>query len=124
MLRPGGIAIIEVPAMPSLFDVYDKHLGHFRRYKMGELLQDLRSAGFEIVTRRHLGSLIFPLFWLYKRFNQRVLDRKGEKEAVVNALRTTRDNWLLDLSFRLEERLLRWTDLPFGIRCTITCRRP
>ena len=32
LLKPGGKILIEVPAMPSLFSVHDKMLGHFRRY--------------------------------------------------------------------------------------------
>src|SRR5205085_10979289 len=33
ILKPGGAAVIEVPAGPHLYDVYDKVLMHFRRYR-------------------------------------------------------------------------------------------
>jgi len=31
-IKPGGYVLIEVPALPSLFSVHDKVLGHYRRY--------------------------------------------------------------------------------------------
>src|SRR3979411_1354841 len=34
MLKPGGVAVIEVPAGPELFDDYDRELKHFRRYTL------------------------------------------------------------------------------------------
>ena len=37
VLRPGGRAVIVVPAGPRLYDYYDRFLGHERRYARGEL---------------------------------------------------------------------------------------
>lgn len=126
MLRPGGIAIIEVPAMPKLYDIYDKHVGHFRRYRMKDLLSDLRDTGFEVLSYNHLGIFIFPVFWLYKKRNQRFFERSEDeqKDAVVGALRSANKNWLLDIFFKLEAVIYRWIYIPFGIRCTVTCQRP
>lgn len=39
ILKPGGYAIIEVPASPNLYDFYDKQLKHFRRYALDKLSQ-------------------------------------------------------------------------------------
>ena len=36
ILRPGGIAHIEVPSGPWLYDLYDEILMHHRRYRIGE----------------------------------------------------------------------------------------
>jgi len=33
VLKPGGVVVFEVPAGPHLYDVYDKQLLHFRRYR-------------------------------------------------------------------------------------------
>ena len=59
MLKPGGVAVIEVPAGPELFDDYDRQLQHFRRYtlrgicsvveravKLGATLKRPRLVGF------------------------------------------------------------------------------
>ena len=53
ILKPGAIAAIEVPAGPDLYDIYDKQLLHFRRYRMRDLVQLVLKAGFEVVERSH-----------------------------------------------------------------------
>jgi SAM-dependent methyltransferase len=49
ILRPGGLAHIEVPADPPSFDLYDEVLMHFRRHRLGDLTTKAREAGFAIV---------------------------------------------------------------------------
>ncbi|HTC13560.1 MAG TPA: hypothetical protein VK692_05030, partial [Chthoniobacterales bacterium] len=43
ILKPGGLAHIEVPADPSSFDFYDEVLMHFRRYRLGDLTTKARA---------------------------------------------------------------------------------
>ena len=38
LLLPGGLVLIEVPALPALFSVHDEMLGHYRRYNKRSLL--------------------------------------------------------------------------------------
>jgi SAM-dependent methyltransferase len=47
-LKPGGFALISVPAWPELFTAHDSALGHFRRYRPGEFRARLRGAGLVI----------------------------------------------------------------------------
>ncbi len=77
VLKPGGVAVIEVPAGPHLYDAYDKYLRHFRRYKLDELCRIVETAGLRIVERSHLGFLIYPVFALTKRRNRRALHASG-----------------------------------------------
>lgn len=60
LLRPGGHALVLVPADPRLYTGVDKALGHFRRYTVQELAAKMRRAGFEVVETKgfnRLGSL-------------------------------------------------------------------
>jgi len=60
VLRPGGHALLLVPANPRLYTGVDRALGHFRRYTRNEMTAKLERAGFEIVESRgfnRLGSL-------------------------------------------------------------------
>jgi hypothetical protein len=41
---------------------------------MADLLDTLRTAGFEIVDRSHLGFFLFPGFWLVKKRNRHYLN--------------------------------------------------
>jgi SAM-dependent methyltransferase len=64
-LRPGGHVCIFVPAMPSLFSRYDRHLGHFRRYSLSEMKTKCELAGFKISLARRM-DLPGVLPWLVK----------------------------------------------------------
>jgi SAM-dependent methyltransferase len=44
-LRPGGHVVVSVPAFMSLFSWHDLRLGHYRRYRAGQLWQLVRAAG-------------------------------------------------------------------------------
>ena len=56
MLKPGGVAVIEVPAGPELFDDYDIELRHFRRYTLQGLRATIEGAGLEIERQNYLRS--------------------------------------------------------------------
>jgi SAM-dependent methyltransferase len=126
ILKPGGIAVIEVPAGPHLFDVYDEHLRHYRRYSLGGLTAMAVAAGLTIVERSHLGCLAYPGFALVKRRNQRYLAAHpdAKKRLVEGNITGTSGSRLLRLLFRGEEWLGRHVSFPFGIRCVLVCQRP
>ncbi len=56
-LRPGGHAIIIVPAEPSLYSPADKALGHYRRYTREGLEIVMREAGFITVHTKQVCKL-------------------------------------------------------------------
>ena len=107
ILRPGGVAVIEVPAGPELFDVYDELLMHHRRYTRSDLRQVLESSGFMIARFTHLGTFIYPPFYLVKQWNKRYLSRTkaAQRRVVARSIQTTRSNPLLSALLGLELRL-------------------
>jgi SAM-dependent methyltransferase len=125
ILRPGGIAVIEVPAGPNLFDVYDRHFMHHRRYRMGQLLSRLQMHGFTILDRTHLGFLVYPAFWAIKKRSRCYLKANAEQRRtiVLKHMRLARNSRLMHFIMRIENWLRDWIYLPFGIRCVITCKR-
>lgn len=64
-LRPGGHLFVFVPALPVLYSKFDKHIGHFRRYRRSELRSKLQEAGFRIKSLRWF-DLPGILPWLIK----------------------------------------------------------
>jgi len=126
ILKPGGVAIIEVPAGPQLYDVYDKCLMHWRRYSLGQLCATLREAGFEVVEQSHLGFFLYPGFWWVKKSNRRHLaaDLKTQRSVVARRIQSTGQSRLLHALMRFELWLGRWLRFPMGIRCLVTCRKP
>lgn len=124
ILKPGGIAIIEVPANQNLYDVYDQLLMHHRRYSLAGLRQIARDAGFQIIKQSHLGFFLYPGFWLTKQRNKRLLqDQSNHQQVVTQNIRTTRDNRLFDTLMRIELVLGKWVSYPYGIRCLLTCTK-
>jgi SAM-dependent methyltransferase len=60
-LVSGGLAVVSVPAMMSLYSQHDVALGHYRRYRLGELRALLGEAGLEVEQSSGIfHSLIAP----------------------------------------------------------------
>lgn len=125
ILRPGGIAHIEVPAGPALYDIYDELLLHHRRYRLRDLKALARRSGFEIVRATHLGVFIYPAFAASKLWNRRRLKLPAaEKQKIVaSQIRTTSTSRTLAWLLKLESKLGRWLNYPIGIRCVLVLRR-
>lgn len=119
VLKPGGVAYLEVPAGAWLYDVYDEWLRHYRRYTRTRVVSLARQAGLEPAWVSHLGCLVFPLFAFAKIRNQRLLAGSPEvkRAEVVRSIGASRTSRMLALALRLEERLGRLVRFPFGIRC-------
>jgi SAM-dependent methyltransferase len=120
VLRPGGRAVIVVPAGPGIYDYYDRFLGHERRYRRGELAAKGPMAGLNPLEECFLGSLLFPAFWLVKKRNRRrdyALAGEALERRVASDIATTRSSRTGHLACELERRLLAaGVRLPFGIR--------
>jgi SAM-dependent methyltransferase len=125
ILKPGGVAVIEVPAGPGLYDVYDKLLFHHRRYSMRELLAKVQRSGLKVVARSHLGFFLYPAFWATKKRGRRYLSAPEEvqKEIVSRNITTASSHPLMHKLMELEAALRRRIYYPFGIRNLITCQR-
>ncbi len=63
-LRPNGVLLLFVPALPFLFSRLDAYYGHFRRYRRDDLAGLVRKAGFEVSTVRYLDLIGVAPWWL------------------------------------------------------------
>lgn len=123
LVRPGGLAVITVPAMMSLWGSFDEYYGHYRRYEKQGLIKLLESAGFSEPKATYFMA---PLS-LAKRA------RKGDSRGTDDEMsaRFVRDchlpsalNELLKFVLRMEHRLLGKSDLGFGASLIATAKRP
>ena len=73
LLRPGGKAILLVPANPRLYCAIDAGVGHFRRYRLEELTGRMKEAGFRITLARHHNPIGALGWW----FSGKVLRKKS-----------------------------------------------
>lgn len=75
-LRPGGHLFINVPALQPLYSIFDKVLGHFRRYSRTGLTGELSGLSVRILECRYWGLLLLPI--LLARTVVFNLTRKGD----------------------------------------------
>ncbi len=121
ILKPGGIAVIAVPAWQILFGPHDKALGHHRRYRLGELRRLLTDVGFEHIYSSYYNSLLFPLIAPI-RLIQRFVHSNTTPSTDVS-LPPRFINSLLRQLLGFEKKLLRLTNLPLGISAIIVLRK-
>lgn len=84
VLKPGGRALVAVPAGMDLWSGHDVALGHVRRYDRAGLTAVIEGAGLQVVDLRSWNVLLRPIARLRRRHN----DSDSEMEQVhplVNA---------------------------------------
>lgn len=69
VLEPGGRLFIYVPAFEILFTSMDRHVGHVRRYRLGQLEARVREAGFDIDAAGYADALGFFATLVLKAFD-------------------------------------------------------
>ena len=65
-LLPEGKLVLYVPAFKLLFTEMDRRVGHFRRYRRGQLEQLVRAAGFRVLRSEYVDSAGFAAALLYR----------------------------------------------------------
>jgi len=67
VLRPGGIAVITVPALRMLWSDWDAALHHYRRYTKSSLLETIPGE-FEILHVNYINVAALPAVYLVRKF--------------------------------------------------------
>ncbi|MHC4845995.1 MAG: class I SAM-dependent methyltransferase [Planctomycetota bacterium] len=70
-IRPGGLLLVTVPALPSLWSLEDEMSGHKRRYTRATLRRTLGKHGFRVVTLRPFHTAVTPLAWWFRTSRKR-----------------------------------------------------
>jgi SAM-dependent methyltransferase len=118
VLRPGGWAIVTVPAFPGLWSERDELAAHRRRYRRAALVDLFESAGFAVAETAYYQFMLFPLV-LVSRAVGRVRPRTTELEEQP----APRVNRLLRRLCELEVQLGTWVRWPWGSTLAIAARR-
>ena len=119
VLRPGGLAVITVPADMRLWSDWDVALRHHRRYDR-RTLGALFGAGWTVEHLAYVNTLAFPLVWLLRRL------RRG---AAGGGRRRAEDRvppgWLNSLLRRqfVAQGAWRRLRLPFGVGLLLVARK-
>jgi SAM-dependent methyltransferase len=118
--RPGGAALVTVPAFAFLWSSHDLAHDHKRRYRLPELRRVGVAAGFTVERISYTNFFIFPLV-LAKRKLLPVRDQLAGSDLTETPglLNST----LLAL-YRLEACWLRYANFPWGVSLQMLLRKP
>lgn len=124
VLRPGGLALVHVPAFPFLWGEHDEVAHHRRRYRRGELRALVQRSGFVIERLSYVNCLVFPLaaaVRVVKRVVRRP-DAGRPPSAEIYDLPAWLNARLTDMLF-FERALMRHVGLPVGVSLLCLARK-
>ncbi len=120
VLKPGGSALLFVPAFNFLWGVQDDISHHRRRYTLPNFQDVIRRAGFA-VERASYVNITFFLPILLGRALMRVTGFRPESE---NNLTLGFMNGVLGKILGAEASVLRYSNFPFGVSAICVARKP
>ena len=135
VMRPGGMLLISVPAYMQLWSYWDDILGHRRRYTTRTLRWVVEQAGFEVRKVSHSNMAILvpaSLLRMIKGMRHRAVERAYTQGFTSEPSTPETDfvpvprpvNAALTAYYRLESRMLRRYNLPFGLSVVCVAQKP
>lgn len=113
VIAPNGRVILSVPAMPSLFGLHDKLLGHHRRYTRRSLRRAI-DGSFRVKQMRSYGLSMIPVTLVLSR----LLRKPYPAPAAANSSLVGR---AFDVVCRIESRIA--TPIGTSLVCELTPER-
>ena len=122
LLKPGGLAVVTVPAGMALWSDWDEALHHQRRYSRSQLRALFPAEGWELVHVNYTNVAAYPAVWLVRKW-RRWFARPGVSSGPRTEDREPAPwlNRLLERTF-VGAGFLR-PPLPFGVSLLLVARR-
>jgi hypothetical protein len=79
ILEPRGVIVLFVPAFPSLYGPLDHNLGHFRRYRRGDIARLAAETGLHLNNAHYVNLVGFFGWWA----NAHVFHREAQSERQI-----------------------------------------
>lgn len=119
VLRPGGLAVVRVPAYDWLRGAHDLAVHTRHRYTGAEMRRKMEEAGFRAVRATHANAILFPLAVAKRMTEGTLTSATSELEQP-----SPRSNWLALQALKIEARLVSLVDLPWGLSVISVGRKP
>jgi len=117
VLRPGGLALVRLPAFNWLRGAHDVAIHTQRRLTVGEPSARMREVGFEIVHATYANTMLFPLAVL-----KRTVDRFLPAAPADLTVPPTPVNLAFEAVLSLEVPIARRVGLPVGLSTVVLGR--
>jgi ubiquinone/menaquinone biosynthesis C-methylase UbiE len=115
LLKPGGIAIVTVPASMALWSAWDESLHHYRRYTRPQLVALFPPERWEVAYVNYTNVPVFPIVWLIRKMKRWQPNRLDDR-PLPSWL-----NWLLRRQF--VGLALSRVPMPFGVSLVLLARK-
>lgn len=126
VVRDGGMCVVTVPALMSLWSSSDDYYGHLRRYSRSSLGALFRSAGLNVAKARYWGfptALAYDIAFL-RRMNRRRAQRNVDDDALLRSVASVGRSRVLVRLVRAVfaiDHLFAW--LPYGPGLLLVARK-
>jgi SAM-dependent methyltransferase len=117
VLRPGGYALIRIPAFDWLRGAHDVVIHTERRFTVGQLTSRMRDAGFEICYASYANSILFPL-----ALAKRLVDRYLPASPADLSVPPKPVNLAFETALALEAPIAHRVGLPVGLSTVVLGR--
>jgi 2-polyprenyl-3-methyl-5-hydroxy-6-metoxy-1,4-benzoquinol methylase len=117
-LKPGGVLLVNVPALMTLYGVYDEVAGHYRRYTKATLAQEFVHLDVTMVRQLYWGFSMLPLLWL----RQRLLHSRTRRDQVIRTGFVPPHPWVhsaLRATMAVETALIKSPPLGSSVMCAV-----
>jgi hypothetical protein len=121
VLKPGGLAIIFVPALMFLWGIEDVSSLHYRRYTKPELVNKAKETGFTVIRSTYFNTFLFLPIALV-RLASRLLPTKRQSDMSLAGRGVI--NQILYQLFLAESYLLKYLNLPVGVSAMVVLKKP
>ena len=124
LLKPGGVAVITVPASMALWSDWDVALHHFRRYSRAQLRALFPAGDWDVEYVNYTNVVVYPPVWLLRKWR----GWRKRTEVADNGAPRSEDRipprWLNSLLRAVFVGMARWrVPFPFGVSLVLVARR-
>jgi SAM-dependent methyltransferase len=125
LLKPGGLAVVTVPASMALWSDWDVALHHFRRYDRPQLRALFPDQAWEVVYANYTNVVVYPAVWFVRKWRSLCRRMGGERSDAANR---TEDRipprWINAMLRRTFVSMAKWRiPFPFGVSLVLVARR-
>lgn len=121
LVKPGGLLLVTVPALPSLWGTQDIVSSHRRRYTRSTFTAAFTRAGLPAPRATYFNTFLFPAVAAV-RWGRRALGQADRLESDFDMARPGPLNQLLTLIFTAEHHMVSRFRLPFGVSLLASLR--